>query len=74
LTLVVNWVEKGIAPAIVPATRRREDGTVMSRPLCAYPATAKWSGTGSTDDAANFVCVDGQHERRDFTVANPPRN
>jgi pimeloyl-ACP methyl ester carboxylesterase len=70
--LLVNWVEKGVAPATVPASRRREDGTVTSRPLCAYPSTARWNGKESTDNAANFVCVDGQHERRDFTVANPP--
>jgi hypothetical protein len=70
--LLVNWVEKDVAPATVPASRRREDGTVTSRPLCAYPSTARWNGKESTDNAANFVCVDGQHERRDFTVANPP--
>jgi feruloyl esterase len=29
---------------------------VRTRPLCAYPQVAKWNGTGSTDDAANFVC------------------
>ena len=27
-----------------------------TRPLCAYPAVAKYSGSGSTDDAANFHC------------------
>jgi Tannase and feruloyl esterase len=53
--------------------RRREDGTVLSRPLCPYPTTAKWTGSGSTDDAANFVCVDGQHRSGDFKVAEPPR-
>jgi feruloyl esterase len=29
---------------------------VRTRPLCAYPAVATYKGTGSTDDAANFVC------------------
>jgi hypothetical protein len=46
----------------------------MSRPLCAYPATAKWMGRGSTDDAANFACVDARHQPGDFSVADPPRN
>jgi hypothetical protein len=27
-----------------------------TRPLCAYPATARDSGTGSTGDAKNFRC------------------
>jgi feruloyl esterase len=70
---LVNWVEKGVAPETIPASRRRENGTVMSRPLCAYPNVAKWTGTGSTDEAANFVCVDGQQRSADFTVA-PRRN
>jgi tannase/feruloyl esterase len=32
-------------------------GTVdRTRPLCAYPEVARYTGTGSTDEAANFVC------------------
>ena len=27
-----------------------------TRPLCPYPQVATYTGTGSTDDAANFVC------------------
>ena len=27
-----------------------------TRPLCAYPATAHYTGTGSTDDAKNYRC------------------
>jgi hypothetical protein len=26
------------------------------RPLCPYPLTARWNGTGSTDRAENFTC------------------
>ena len=70
---LVNWVEKGIAPDTLPASRRRDDGTIMSRPLCPYPMTARWSGKGSTDDAVNFACVSGQHQTADFAVADPPR-
>jgi hypothetical protein len=57
---VVNWVEKNIAPATVAASRRGPGGVTLSRPLCPYPTTAKWTGSGSTDIAANFACVDGQ--------------
>lgn len=36
-----------------------------TRPLCAYPTQARYKGTGSTKDAANFACVvprgDHQH-------------
>jgi feruloyl esterase len=27
-----------------------------SRPLCAYPKVAQYKGSGSTDEAASFVC------------------
>jgi len=29
---------------------------VRTRPLCPYPQVARYSGSGSSDDAANFVC------------------
>jgi hypothetical protein len=29
----------------------------MTRPLCPYPQTAKYKGSGDTNDAANFVCA-----------------
>jgi len=33
------------------------DGKVdRTRPLCPYPQVAKYKGTGSIDDAANFAC------------------
>jgi feruloyl esterase len=50
------WVERGIAPDRIEASHR-EDGTVTrTRPLCPYPQTAQYDGTGDTNDAANFVC------------------
>ena len=27
-----------------------------TRPLCPYPQVARYKGTGSIDDAANFTC------------------
>jgi hypothetical protein len=68
LEAVVHWVENGVAPDTILATRNLGGGAVRTRPLCAYPKTAKWTGTGSTDDAANFVCVDGQHDEDDFKI------
>jgi hypothetical protein len=44
----------------VIAARRDQSGAITrSRPLCQYPMVAKYKGTGSTDDAANFVCSAG---------------
>lgn len=53
---VVNWVEKGQAPDRILATKAAAGVVTSSRPLCPYPAFARYTGTGSTDDAANFVC------------------
>jgi hypothetical protein len=52
---VVNWVERGQAPDQITAVRTI-GGAAQSRPLCPYPAFARWTGSGSADDAANFVC------------------
>lgn len=51
-----QWVEQGKAPQTIPAARMREGKVDRTRPLCAYPATAVYNGTGSTDEAANFSC------------------
>ena len=58
LTLALErWVEEGVAPAQVIATKRVNGQVQRTRPLCAYPQIARYKGSGSTDDAANFSCV-----------------
>jgi hypothetical protein len=52
---LVSWVEQGKAPDQIVATKT-VGGTTQSRPLCPYPAFARWTGAGSSDDAANFAC------------------
>jgi feruloyl esterase len=56
IAAVDTWVETKAAPATIPASRVVDGQTVRTRPLCAYPAVATYKGSGSTDDAANFVC------------------
>jgi feruloyl esterase len=57
---LLAWVEEGRAPETLRAVRRDQAGTITrSRPLCQYPLVAKYKGSGSTDDAANFVCSAG---------------
>ena len=50
-----RWVEQGEAPDRIIATRRGDAGP-RSRPLCPWPQTAHYTGSGSTDEAASFVC------------------
>jgi pimeloyl-ACP methyl ester carboxylesterase len=54
LGAVVNWVEKGNPPEAIVATGKAFPG--RSRPLCAYPKHAQYTGHGNTEDAGNFVC------------------
>jgi len=51
------WVDGGKTPTRVIASRTENDQIVRTRPLCAYPQVARYQGTGSIDDAANFACV-----------------
>jgi len=50
------WVEHGVAPARITASRVREGEVDMTRPLCPYPEVASWDGTGDPNDAASFSC------------------
>ena len=58
LAALEQWRESNKAPGQVVATRANEDGTKTARPLCPYPQSAAYKGSGSTNDAANFVCRD----------------
>jgi len=54
-----QWVEKGTAPETIIASRyegQERQHAVMTRPLCVYPQTAKYKGSGDAKDAANFTC------------------
>ena len=54
--VLVNWVEKGVAPNSGSRRAITVGGVTRTRPLCPYPQTAIYNGSGSTDDAANFHC------------------
>ena len=59
---VERWVEDGVAPDRIVATKFRSgsnasSGVARTRPLCPYPRVAQYMGTGSIDDAASFVCA-----------------
>ncbi|HXH24432.1 MAG TPA: tannase/feruloyl esterase family alpha/beta hydrolase [Vicinamibacterales bacterium] len=56
LAALEQWVEQGRAPDRIPASRVRDGKVDRTRPLCPYPQVAVYSGSGTTDDAANFVC------------------
>ena len=51
-----RWREAGVAPDRIDALRVTNNRVDMTRPLCPYPQVAQYKGTGSTNDAGNFVC------------------
>jgi len=56
-TALVNWVEKSAPPEKIVATAGpASPWPGRTRPLCVYPAQARYNGSGSIEDAANFSC------------------
>ncbi len=58
LESLVNWVERGIAPEGIVASHITNGKVDRTRPLCPYPQVPTYKGSGSIDDAANFVCAE----------------
>ena len=58
---LMAWSERDVEPQKIIATKYTGDvpamGVVRTRPLCSYPTVARYKGSGSIDDAANFSCV-----------------
>ncbi|HEY2527751.1 MAG TPA: tannase/feruloyl esterase family alpha/beta hydrolase [Xanthobacteraceae bacterium] len=63
---VDQWRQKDEAPDSIPAAKYADSAAALAgappgeplvtRPLCAYPRVAHWTGTGSSDKAENYVC------------------
>jgi pimeloyl-ACP methyl ester carboxylesterase len=56
-TPLLKWVESGSAPNQIAASRVVDSRVVRTRPLCPYPQVARYKGSGSIDEAANFSCA-----------------
>ena len=55
---LVHWVEKGTAPqSLLGTAPAATPWPGRTRPLCAWPAQPRYTGQGSIEDAASFVCV-----------------
>jgi hypothetical protein len=75
LTPMVNWIENGVAPDEIVATGNRYPAAVgpyaglgntsRSRPLCAYPKTLRYSGSGDISQASSYVCVSPERQRHE---------
>ena len=56
VTALEQWVEQGKAPSQIIASQSLGDGAQRTRPLCPYPPVGRWTGKGSSDEAAHFTC------------------
>jgi feruloyl esterase len=54
---LATWVETNKPPEQIIAAHKTKGAVDRTRPLCPYPQTAHYKGSGGTDDAANFVCA-----------------
>jgi feruloyl esterase len=49
---LTNWIENGVKPDHLVA----QVNPTRTRKVCMYPDVPRYTGSGSTDDQANFVC------------------
>jgi feruloyl esterase len=54
LTALERWREKDVAPTEMLGTNRQAG---LARPICAYPAYAKYDRSGEQKNAANWSCA-----------------
>ena len=57
LAALEQWREQGEAPDQILASKVVDGRVTRTRPLCPYPQVAKYTGTGSIDQAENFACT-----------------
>ena len=57
VTALEQWVEQGHAPEQIIASHSQNGTVDRTRPLCPYPQVARYKGSGSIDEAANFSCA-----------------
>ena len=57
LATIVAWVEQNQAPdAVVASANAQTPWPGRTRPLCSYPQVARYTGTGSIEQATSFRC------------------
>jgi feruloyl esterase len=57
LEAMIAWVEKGIEPGRIVATKYEQGKAVMTRPVCQWPQSLKYTGKGDARFAESWSCV-----------------
>src|SRR5882762_4545549 len=71
VSAVIKWVEEGVAPEKIIATRFDASGAVVrQRPVCPYPAQAAYNGSGDINNADNFSCATPKLQDRTISATD----
>jgi len=57
MSAIQQWVEHDEKPTRILASHLTNGKVDRTRPLCPFGQVAKYTGTGDTDNAANFSCA-----------------
>jgi hypothetical protein len=57
-----RWEQNGREPEVLSGSGPPSAKAFM-RPVCAFPHVARYRGAGTSDDAANWSCVDPAEHR-----------
>ncbi len=64
LSALERWMDGGPGPERLVAAKVRDGRLLRTRPLCAWPLEARWSGRGDADRAESFTCALPRKGRR----------
>jgi feruloyl esterase len=73
LAALDRWVEHGVTPGRLIASHFTAGVADKTRPVCAYPQIARYTGTGDPNQLASWVCTDGM-ERFESDYRDELRN
>ncbi|KAH6985193.1 Tannase/feruloyl esterase [Ilyonectria destructans] len=54
---LVDWVENGKAPDLLPASFKNKAGQVVTKNLCLWPLVARYKGKGDPNRAESYTCA-----------------
>lgn len=53
---LMAWVEQGVEPGTIIASKVVNNITQLTRPLCVHPTFPKYNGTGDVNSASSYTC------------------
>ena len=69
-----QWLTTGQTPTQMIASHSTNGVIDRTRPLCPFPQVAKYKGSGSIDEAANFSCAAPSKVARKGDKAAPAKS